>query len=245
MEQQMNGAELQELIDSLQNSPSYQYGNASQYSLENQSYNANSPLNGQKIGFLGSSITYGAFSHGVSFVDYLQVCDGVAATKSAVSGTTLAGTEKDGYLQRLQADFDPQAHWDLFVCQLSTNDTRQGKPIGKISDTQEFNLETTLGAIQYLNQYVQKKLNCPLVFYTCALAKKNKEYEHLIDMSTRLASKNHFQVIDLYHDTGLNASLAGRKYAMFDEVHPTQEGYLKVWLPVFEKSLVRILKKND
>lgn len=243
MESKMNGADLQELIDSIQGSPAYQYGNAHQYSLENQPYNVNSSLNGQTIGFLGSSITYGAFAHGVSFVDYLQVCDGVNVTKSAISGTTLAGTEKGGYLQRLQDDFDPQARWDLFVCQLSTNDTRQGKQLGKISnDGQDFDLETTLGAIAYLSAYVKKTLKCPLVFYTCALTQSNQDYEHLIEMTKKLAATNGFQVIDLYHDTGLNASIAGRKYAMFDEVHPTQEGYLKVWLPVFEKHLIQILK---
>lgn len=244
METKMNGAELQELVDSIQESPAYQYGNARQYSLENQSYNGDSPLSGQTIGFLGSSITYGAFAHGVSFVDYLQVCDGVNVTKSAISGTTLAGTEKDGYLQRLKDDFDPQTRWDLFVCQLSTNDTRQGKQLGTISNGKDFDLETTLGAIEYLSAYVKKTFECPLVFYTCALTQPNQEYEHLIEMTQKLANKDGFQVIDLYHDAGLNASIAGRKYAMFDEVHPTQEGYLKVWLPVFEKRLIQILKRG-
>ena len=142
MEKIENGAQMQAFVDGLQNSQPYQFGNLAEFGIEKQTYNADSPLQGRKIGFLGSSITYGAFSHGISFVDYLQACDGVDAVKSAVSGTTLAGNDADAYLTRFNHDFNPVDSYDLIVCQLSTNDGRQGKKLGEISKTNDFDLNT-------------------------------------------------------------------------------------------------------
>ena len=88
---------MQEMQAQMTNSLVHQRGNRSVFSPDNISYNPESSLSGKRIGFLGSSITYGFAANGVSFVDYLQARDGVVTTKSAVSGTTLAGTEADNY----------------------------------------------------------------------------------------------------------------------------------------------------
>ena len=50
-----------------------------------------------------------------------------------------------------------------------------------------------------------------------------------------------FAILDLFIDAGLNAATAARPNAMYDEVHPTQAGYLKLWLPVFEQKLGALL----
>ena len=228
-------------------SPAYQKGNGPSFSPDRVGYNPAAPLNGKRIAFLGSSVTYGFAAHGVSFVDYLQARDGVVATKSAVSGTTLAGTAPDGYLVRLQRDFTPNDGYDLFVCQLSTNDNRHGKSLGQVTPNDQqtgFDQETTLGAIETICATVLKQFHCPLVFYTCLQDDPHHEYQELIIQLRRLAEKWRFAIIDLFNDQGLHASLRAHPNAMFDDVHPTQEGYLKVWLPVFERQLTKILEED-
>lgn len=240
------GEFFQNYLSKMAASTAYQRGNAHEFSLEKVTYRPDSKLNGKKIGFLGSSITYGAFSKGVSFVDYLQATDGVSAVKSAISGTTLAGKGQSGYLARLKAEITPQKPYDLLVCQLSTNDLRQGKQLGQFSssfDSEDYDLETVVGAIEYICQYTKSQLNCPLVFYTCLFA-GDDSYGNLVEQLFKLQQKWHFFIIDLYHDSGVNASIRMRHDAMFDQIHPTQAGYLKVWTPFFEQKLVKIFEQK-
>lgn len=240
------GAQLQNLLEKMFSSTAYQRENAAVYSPDNITFNASSPLVGKQIAFLGSSVTYGFAAKGKSFVDYLQTRDGVWASKSAISGTTLAGLEAGGYLDRLKHDFSKDGHYDLFVCQLSTNDNRHGKPLGKITSNNQrdnFDTSTTLGAIEEVCRYVGAHFDCPLVFYTCLQNDPDDKYDHLVDQLKQLQAKWGFTIIDLFHNQGLLASTAAHPDAMFDDVHPTQEGYLKIWLPVFEQELTAILAK--
>lgn len=239
-----NAMAMQSLLEQLNNTMAYREGNRQIYSPDNVSYDINSPLNGKKIAFLGSSITYGAMSYGISFVEYLQAKDGIIPTKSAISGTTLAGTEVGTYLDRLQKDFNAQ--YDLFICQLSTNDSRQGKKMGQITSSfqkDNFDCNTTLGAIEYISQYVQEHFHCPLLFYTCLRTNEDHDYLQLINKTYQLAKKWHFGIIDLYNNEGLKSSTKIHPNAMADDAHPTQEGYLKIWLPVFEQALINKLSK--
>lgn len=226
-------------------SPAYQRGNAAEFSPDTLEFNPAAPLSGKKIAFLGSSVTYGAAAKGVSFVDYLQARDGVVATKSAISGTTLAGTEKGGYLQRLHSDFPKTAAYDLFVCQLSTNDNRHGKPLGHATSHEQrtdFDVATTIGAIEEICRYVTTTFQCPLVFYTCLQRDPHHEYANLIHALKQLRGKWNFHVLDLFHNEGLLASTAAHPSAMYDDVHPTQAGYRQIWLPVFEQNLPKFLQ---
>lgn len=216
----------------------YQRGNKTTFSPDNVEYNPDSSLNGKHIGFLGSSITYGFAAMGVSFVDYLAARDGVVITKSAISGTTLAGSNHDNYLYRLKHNFND--NYDYFVCQLSTNDGRMGIPLGKITPDDQrnnFDIGTTLGAMEEVCAYVHDKLNCPMAFYVCLRDDPTGEYEKLIDTLKQLQKKWNFDIIDLFHDQALKASMKAHPNSMYDDAHPTQEGYLKVWLPFFEKQL--------
>lgn len=104
-------------------------GNAAAYSIERVEPLAGSALKGTTIIFLGSSVTYGAASKGISFVDHIAKRDGCTAIKEAVSGTTLTDTRKSSCIRRLERlDAD---HADLFVRQLSTNDTTQESRWGR------------------------------------------------------------------------------------------------------------------
>lgn len=244
MKQENHGAGLQNFLEKMLESPAYQKGNAAKYRPDAVTFNPASPLNGKTIAFLGSSVTYGFAAKGKSFVDYLAARDGVRAVKSAISGTTLAGSEPGGYLDRLKKDFPVDQQYDLFVCQLSTNDNRHGKVLGRLTaDSQRagFDVETTLGAIEEVCRYVRATFNCPLVFYTCLQNDPDHKYADLIKALQHLRKKWGFAIIDLFDNQGLLASTAAHPNAMFDDVHPTQEGYLKIWLPVFERELTAII----
>lgn len=244
MTQKNRGAGLQSFLEKMMDSPAYQKGNGAKYSPDAVDFNPASPLVSKKIAFLGSSVTYGFAAKGKSFVDYLVARDGVAATKSAISGTTLAGLEPGGYLDRLKRDFSVDQQYDLFVCQLSTNDNRHGKQPGQLTANNQragFDTGTTLGAIEEICRYVRVTWSCPLVFYTCLQADPEHKYADLIKDLQSLQKKWDFAIIDLFHNRGLLASTAAHPNAMFDDVHPTQEGYLKIWLPVFERELTAII----
>ncbi|MBE4710346.1 SGNH/GDSL hydrolase family protein [Limosilactobacillus fermentum] len=235
---------MQNMLTELTTSQRFTEGNAPAFSPDRVNYDPASPLNGRRVAFLGSSITYGLFAKGVSFVDYLQAKDGLVATKAAVSGTTLAGTDVNGYLKRMKRRFNGQKAYDLFVCQLSTNDTRHGATLGERTGNEQregFDLSTTLGAIEEICAYVKQTLDCPVLFYTCVNQKDDGTYAQLVDELKLLQAKWDFAILDLFNDAGLNATTAARPNAMYDEVHPTQAGYLKLWLPVFEQKLGALL----
>jgi len=143
-------------------------GNAAQYAPEQVERIADSPLNGKHIIFLGSSVTYGASSKGVSFADYIAARNGCTITKEAVSGTTLVDEGIGSYISRLKT-LDASQSVDIFVCQLSTNDASQKKPLGEIGQSKErdsFDTKTVAGAIEHIIAYARETWNCPVVFYT-------------------------------------------------------------------------------
>ena len=60
------------------------------------------PLFGKTVIFLGSSVTYGSASGGISFADFLQKEDGIVSVKEAVSGTTLVDGDNTSYIARMK-----------------------------------------------------------------------------------------------------------------------------------------------
>lgn len=203
----------------------------------------NSPLLNKHIVFLGSSITAGWAAKGYSFVDYLRAEDGVIATKEAISGTTLAGAEPSSYVSRLINNVPLISRYDLFVCQLSTNDGAAHKPLGRITPEDQrssFDTRTTLGAIEFILSYVEKNWAIPILFYTCV--QKNKpSYAQLVTQLKVLQHKWHFELLDLWSDPFVAKENAQHPTYMADNIHPTMQGYKKLWTPIFRKKLVNIL----
>ncbi|MBR3128483.1 MAG: hypothetical protein IKF35_09540, partial [Solobacterium sp.] len=64
-------------------------GNGPEYDILKQKQNPDSPLHGKACIFLGSSVTYGHAALGESFVEALQVIDGLQVYKETLSGTTM------------------------------------------------------------------------------------------------------------------------------------------------------------
>lgn len=222
-------------------------GNQPQYAPENAPKFLNSALAQRQIAFLGSSITLGAGSLDQSFVDYLVAQDNIVAVKSAVNGTTLAGKDANGYLSRLQREIPLHTNYDAFICQISTNDTRNNKQLGKIESgfqVDDFDVETTTGAIEYVLAYVAQHWHCPVVFYTCLRDTKDIDYQLLIQQLYELSDKWDFTILDLNHDTEVQAQTTANPNSMLDDAHPTQLGYRDIWTPQFRKLLTQLLATN-
>lgn len=215
-------------------------GNAAEYEMSKVPPLDSSPLNGKQIIFLGSSVTYGAASKGVSFADYIGVRNGCQVIKEAVSGTTLVDNGSSSYISRLKKMKVPSA--DLFVCQLSTNDATQKKMPGEISQSrnmEDFDTTTVAGAMEYIIAYAREKWNCPVVFYTNPKYDSDA-YGNMVALLLQIADKWDISVIDLWNDTEFNnISQQERELYLADAIHPTQAGYLEWWTPRMEADLYR------
>lgn len=194
-------------------------------------------MKGKHLIFLGSSVTYGSASGGVSFADIIAVRNDCTITKEAVSGTTLVDEGEDSYISRLKK-LDKSIPADLFICQLSTNDATQGKPLGQ-PGTQD--TKTVGGAIEYIIDYVRRVWGCPVVFYTNPRY-DSPEYGEMVFLLLKIAEKQKIAVIDMWNDTEFNALTdAQRCRYMADAIHPTREGYLEWWTPYMEAVIGRCL----
>lgn len=220
-------------------------GNGEKYSLDNAAPNADSPIEGKTVLFLGSSVTYGSASGGVSFADYIGKRDGCTVIKSAVSGTTLVESGINSYVSRLKK-LDAEKV-DLFVCQLSTNDASQKKELGKIIESKnlnDFGTRTIAGAIEYIICYSKEKWNCPVIFYTNPRY-DSEPYGEMVGILKEAETKWGISVIDMWNDAELNAALnKNTALYMADKIHPTKAGYLEIWTPFMEKTVFEVMKEE-
>ena len=217
-------------------------GNAGQYSIDHVTALKDSPLEGKKLIFLGSSVTYGYASDGIAFADYIGVRNSCTVIKEAVSGTTLVDDREDSYIARMKQI--PQAPADLFICQLSTNDASKGKPLGTVSagyDEKDFDTHSVAGAIEYIIAYARKTWGCPVAFYTSPRYDKDA-YAAMVSLLHEIAEKWKITVIDLWNDEQFNdITDEQRRLYMADPVHPTQAGYLEWWMPYIEPRICQMI----
>jgi Lysophospholipase L1 and related esterases len=214
-------------------------GNAAAYSVENMKQIENSPLAGKRIVFLGSSVTYGASSMGVSFADFITARNGAVIVKEAVSGTTLVDDGFNSYIARLKR-LDRDMPVDMFVCQLSTNDATQNKPLGSIAADENYDTSTIAGAIEYIISCAKDAWNCPVVFYTSPRYDSEK-YADMVTLLGKIADKWEITVIDMWNDSAFNAITdEQRALYMADSIHPTRAGYLEWWTPYMEQVLYEV-----
>ncbi len=208
-------------------------GNADKYSVENVQPLDSSSLDGMNICYLGSSVTYGSASLQTTFADYIAKRNGTTFVKEAVSGTTLVTTGAGGgsYVARMKK-LDKNTKFDLFICQLSTNDASQNKPLGTTDST---DAETICGAINTIIDYVKITWGCPVIFYTNAYYESGS-YSSMVTALKEIAAVKEIGVIDMYTDEVFNdITEEQRELYMADKIHPTKAGYLEWWTPKMEQ----------
>lgn len=220
-------------------------GNQPEYDFSRIGPMENSPLAGGKLCVLGSSVVYGASSLQNAVGEYLAARFGCALTKEAVSGTTLADNGSGSYVRRMQNNIPRDAHFDLFLCQLSTNDATKKLPLGTISGGKslaDFDTATVTGAMEYIICYARKTWNCPVMFFTGSRY-ESAAYEAMVTRLLELKEKWGIGVLDLWSGDAFNhISGAERRVYMDDRIHPTKAGYRDWWGPELERQLLAILE---
>ncbi len=220
-------------------------GNYGEYS-PGSDINQNSEIKGKTIIFLGSSVTFGYGSLGVSFVEFLSAEDGIIPVKEAVSGTTLADIKDNSYVSRLK-NIDKNINADAFVCQLSTNDATKNISLGEISDSfniDDFDTLTVAGAIEHIIAYVRETFNCPVIFYTQAKY-DSENYGKMVELLTLIQKKWDIEIIDLWNSEEINnISDKQRELYLIDSIHPTKAGYKQWWLPSFREMLNKVISTD-
>lgn len=213
-------------------------GNYGEYKLS-ETETLNSPIKGKTVIFLGSSVTFGYGSMGVSFAEFLEKEDGIISVKEAVSGTTLADLKSNSYISRMKT-IDKEVKADAFICQLSTNDATKNVPLGEISESfniAAFDTKTIAGAIEYIVSYAKEIWNCPIIFYTQARY-DSENYQKMVSLLLEIQKKWDITVIDLWNNEEINSiTEEQRKLYLTDSIHPTKAGYKEWWLPEFQKCL--------
>ena len=216
-------------------------GNADRYAVSQVKPSGDETLKGKTVIFLGSSVTYGAASLGESFADDLSARLQCNVVKEAVSGTTLSTTSPNSYVTRLDNIKTRQA--DLFICQLSTNDASQKKPLGEVTDSErmeDFDTDTVAGAMEYIIAYAKEKWDCPVVFYTNPKYDSD-EYAAMVELLYEIRDKWGIGVIDLWTELP-EITEEERALYMADAIHPTRAGYLEWWTPVMEKDIIEMME---
>ena len=199
-------------------------GNYGEYSLNNITMKEDSSIKDKTVIFLGSSVTFGYGSLGISFADYLEKTDGIIAVKEAVSGTTLVDVKSNSYVSRMKT-IDKNIQADAFVCQLSTNDATKEMPLGEISegfDLNDFDTQSIAGAIEYIIAYAKETWDCPVVFYTQAKY-DSEHYGKMVDLLLEIQKKWDITVIDLWNDEeNNNITDEQKEIYLIDHIHPNQ-----------------------
>ena len=212
-------------------------GNRDEYGFDHMKPMENSPLKGKRILVLGSSVAYGAASQQWAVAEYLGKRFGCDYTKEAVSGTTLCNVGPKSYVSRLKK-LDTSVKYDLFICQLSTNDARTKRPLGEIGCG---DAKTVTGAIEFIVDYVKKTWGCPVLFFTGSRY-ESAVYAAMVERLMELSRLHGFGVLDLWHSDSFNTLTEDkRKLYMNDPIHPTKAGYRDWWGPELEKQLLAYL----
>lgn len=227
-------------------------GNSSDYDVEKIEVLADSRLKDKTLYFLGSSVTIGYGSNGMAFPHYIAKRDQCNVIIEAVTGTTLMDKNELSYVHRMEfgSKFDKNADVDLFICQLSTNDTsggtldmlNLGDIVGPTGNLSAYDKTTITGAIEYIISYVKQTWDCPVLFYSCS-RRNDERYARMVERLNELTAIWDIDVLDLWNDADFNnITKAQRKLWMKDETHPTKAGYMEWWTPVFEQFLYSAIK---
>ena len=216
-------------------------GNQSKFDSANVEKLGNSFLEGKKVLFLGSSVTFGAASMEDGIPEYFKNRFGCIVTKEAVSGTTLVDRDEESYVSRLKKNVDTDTDYNLIICQLSTNDAAQDMPLGELgksTDAGSFDVMTITGAIEYIIAYAKEKWDCPVMFYTGSHFDSDK-YDGMVKRLYEISKKWGIHVLDLWNDEEFNnISDEERALYMADPIHPMKAGYMKWWCPELERQLI-------
>ena len=214
-------------------------GNRRAYSPSLFEEDKDSPLLGETMLFLGSSVTRGYGSLGDSFPECFHWMDGVIFTKEAVDGTTLADKDEKSYLSRLR-NHEGETFEYMFV-QLSTNDACQKVPLG---NKDSHDTGTTFGSLNEILG-IGSKISATLPIVWSNPYFKNERYREMVAICKEIAAEGRCLFLNLYEDPEVNSiSKKERRLYLMDDIHPTKAGY-RDWLFPYIRDFVLDFPRPD
>lgn len=199
-------------------------GNRKMYSPLALKGDPSSPLMGESMLFLGSSVTRGYGSLGEAFPECFHWMDGAIFTKEAVDGTTLADMDDRSYLARLRKHEGES--FEYMLVQLSTNDAWQRAPLGD-KDSQDTG--TTFGSLNEILR-IGSSISSTLPIVWSNPYFKNDRYREMVSICKEISAEGRCLFLNLYEDPEVNSiSKKERRLYLMDEIHPTRAGY-RDWL---------------
>lgn len=190
-------------------------------------------LEGKTIYWLGDSVVYGEMSDGYSVAEYIAARNNAVCVKEALSGSTMkAANHQKDYVNRLinSTVLDKNAKVDAFIIQISSNDVISKELWGKVTDADvtekaQFDIYTSIGAVEYIIAYIHETWNCPIYFTSGAYFgsepidgyvreafwNPGDGYGELISLVKEAVDKWNamegfdVQIIDMYNDEEFNA----------------------------------------
>ena len=141
-------------------------------------------------------------------------------------------------------DYDGRKIDQVFI-QLSTNDAGQENTVfGDIND-EETDYTTSYGAIRYLVKLCKDTWGeeCKVTYYVCPRCDMEGNYgiryARLRDGLLALRDKyQNFEILDMWSNDEVTHLVRGRdylKYLLEDKVHPTENGYERIFFQEFRK----------
>lgn len=206
-------------------------GNSDKYNPEVQTLNADSPIKGKNLLWLGSSVFQGFGSRNTSPALYIDAIDGTTSVIEVKGGTFLASINGEigggaggsidaetSYINRLRthdATTDPIV--DLVVVQLSTNDSKGQCETGAVStsfDPATFDETTTVGSLEAIITYAKETWGARVLVIsgsyfedemTYSGGQSAEIYKVMIERCHELDEKwgDDFTVLDLWHNDAL------------------------------------------
>lgn len=225
----VGGSTVQQLVSvkGLQNE-----GNSEQYNPENQTANPDSPIQGKKLLWLGSSVFQGFGAGNTSPAEWFDAIDGTDSIVEVMGGTFLATVDGEvgggaggdisadsSYINRLRNNYNAEntPALDLVVVQLSTNDSKGQCEIGEVSDATEqgaFDESTTIGSLEAIITYTRDTWDVPVFVIsgtqfqdemTYSGGQSAELYLDMIDKCHQLEEKwgDQFYFLDLWHNEAM------------------------------------------
>lgn len=221
----VGGSTLQQLISvkGLQNE-----GNSDQYNPENQTADPDSPIQGQQLLWLGSSVFQGFGAGNTSPAEWIDTIDGTESIVEVMGGTFLATIDgsvgggaggdisaDSSYINRLRNNYNADnTDVDLVVVQLSTNDSKGQCEIGEVSDSFDqgtYDETTTIGSLEAIISYTRDTWDVPVLVISGTVFQDEMTYSggqsadlylDMIDKCHQLEEKwgDQFYFLDLWHN---------------------------------------------
>lgn len=226
-----------------------EYFNMTRPVLETFAREANSPLEGKRVLFLGDSLGAGQWDDGRvrAWAGRIAEQFGTVSDNQAIGGYCFSNIRGSGPMILNQLNKVKRNEYDMVILEGGVNDawgtvdgTNKIAPVGEMSesfDPDDFDVSTFAGGFEktlsmVFDYYSDATVGYIAVFNMKAATGIGKvtEMEPYYDMAKQICEKWDVAYLDMYHDDYVNDELMAVTTSKYlkDPVHPNKEGYDRI-----------------